>query len=421
MIDEEWRYFAPGGSLIPRGPSTWYILDFDQRRIIAVTMDEAQDTEDIAIGHLRRHIDALPPDAYAVEFSLSGDLISVSTDPATDETGCPHYPPLSEILQEHGMKTILRSKLCEKDRLGPNVDLVTYRPSEGSDPREVVFKYYFIFQFIQKRWDEMNMWMRVSGHPNIVPFDRIVTDKLDDTEVIVGFTSLYIPNGTLSENKSRVFKLKYLKQLTTVIDDLNLKYGIAHQDVAARNLLIDPSTDDLLLFDFNFSARIGGKGYFEVRNDVRGVIFTIYEIITHDEKFTDVPHEEQTTTPIEELDEWVKHPDVLLDHPVSEYQSVLASWIKRRREGNHIKQYTEAPEYVDWPELETPMGEWTLKNSLGETVTQVVPNWSRLRQTKRSDGLPFLTWQRPPRSLLNGDRCLLATGEVVEMESEVCG
>jgi hypothetical protein len=46
MIDEEWGYFAPGRALTPGGPSTWFILDWDQRRTMAVTMDEAQESED---------------------------------------------------------------------------------------------------------------------------------------------------------------------------------------------------------------------------------------------------------------------------------------------------------------------------------------------------------------------------------------
>lgn len=64
-------------------------------------------------------------------------------------------------------------------------------------------------------------------------------------------TSLYIPGGSLDENKSRVFKLNWPEQLTHVVDDLNRKYGIAHQDIAARNLVIYSETDDLLIFDFN--------------------------------------------------------------------------------------------------------------------------------------------------------------------------
>jgi hypothetical protein len=80
MIDEEYRFFAPGGDITPDGPSTWHILDWDQRRIISVTMDEEQDCEDEAIRHLRRHIDHLEPNIYAIHLSIEGNIMSVSTD-----------------------------------------------------------------------------------------------------------------------------------------------------------------------------------------------------------------------------------------------------------------------------------------------------------------------------------------------------
>lgn len=103
----------------------------------------------------------------------------------------------------------------------------------------------------------------------------------------VGFTTVYIPGGTLEENKTRVFKLNWLRQLTAVIDELNLNLGIAHQDVAPRNLLI--------IFDFNFSVRIGEPGYSESRNNIDGVLFTMYEIITRDDTLRAVRHEELQT------------------------------------------------------------------------------------------------------------------------------
>lgn len=56
---------------------------------------------------------------------------------------------------------------------------------------------------------------------------------------------------------SRPFKLKWLKQLMCAVDDLNFKYGIQHQDIAPRNLLVDEDSDKLLVFYFNFAARIG--------------------------------------------------------------------------------------------------------------------------------------------------------------------
>lgn len=40
-----------------------------------------------------------------------------------------------------------------------------------------------------------------------------------------------------------------------------------------------------MLFDFNYCGQIDGIGYGEDRNDVKGVIFTLYEIITRDTHF----------------------------------------------------------------------------------------------------------------------------------------
>ncbi|KAK6225271.1 Serine/threonine-protein kinase Nek4 [Colletotrichum tabaci] len=181
----------------------------------------------------------------------------------------------------------------------------------------------------------MNLWMRLPKHPNIVLFDRLVLDKLNGH--VVGFTSVYIPGGTIEDNRSRVFKLEWLKQLTRVVDDLNLKHGIMHQDIAPRNLLVDPSTDNILVFDFNYSGRIGGIGHISERDDVKGVIFTIYEIITLDKHFREVPYDQQDPTEIQALAAWHKHPDVRLDHHVSEYRSVLNHW-----------------EPIDWPPLGPP-------------------------------------------------------------------
>ncbi|UKZ83012.1 hypothetical protein TrVFT333_010813 [Trichoderma virens FT-333] len=354
MIEDKWRYFAPSGAITPGGPSTWNILDWDQRHIIAVTMDEEQESEDVAVGYLRKHIDTLGPDVYGIHLSQDGELVSVSTNSEDDQGTYVYYPPLQAFQQPSHVKTVLRSHLVELNRFGPNVDLVSYTPCASvMETRKAVFKYYFLLQFIHKRWDELNLWMRLPRHPNLVPFDRLVLDEVNGN--VVGFTSLYIPGGTIEENKSRTFKLKWLQQLICVIDDLNLKYGIAHQDVAERNLLVDLETDALMLFDFNYSGRIGDIGYYgEDHNDVKGVIFTMYEIITRDTHFRDVAHDQQNLADVQGLEEWAKHPDVNLDHPVSAYRSLLNDWVNKRRNGKQIALYTEAPEYISWPEFPTP-------------------------------------------------------------------
>lgn len=52
------------------------------------------------------------------------------------------------------------------------------------------------------------------------------------------------------------------------------------------------------------------------------------------------------------LDDWVKHPEVLLDHPVSEYRAVLNEWVDKRRTGKQIAKPTEDPQHMNWPSLE---------------------------------------------------------------------
>ncbi|KAI3527552.1 hypothetical protein CSPX01_16873 [Colletotrichum filicis] len=404
MTNPELQYWAPSGAIFPGGPSTWYILSDDQRRIIAVTMDGQQESEDLAVEILKKIIDTLPADVYAIKVSPEGSLISMSNDPEDDETFCVYYPPLEEVQRPEGIRTIIRSELKEIDRLGPDTDLVSYQPHPNdNEPKKVVFKYYFIFQFIQRMWNELNLWMRLPRHPNIVPFDRLVVDELKGR--VVGFTSVFIPGGTLEDDQSRVFKLRWFEQLTNVVDVLNLKHGIMHQDIAARNLLVDPSTDSLQLFDFNFSGRIGGPCYIENRNDVNGVIFTLYEIITRDDHFRHVPHEEQNPDDVQGLSTWPKHPEVQLDHPVSEYRSYLNRWVKKRWEEKGISVYTEAPEPIDWPPLQTPRREYTAVDKEGNETVQLKTDWSRLRRNERKEGNITLEWQRPPRNkVLQDDR-----------------
>ncbi|KAI1362624.1 hypothetical protein F5Y08DRAFT_355205 [Xylaria arbuscula] len=375
MIDEEWRYFAPGGALMPGGPSTWYILDWDQRRIIAVTMDEEQESEDAAVKYLHRHIDTLGSDVYAIHLSQDGELVSVSTSPEDDETSCDRL--------SGPVKTVLRSDLIELDRLSPNVGLVSYTSCANPTNAKVVFKYYFLSQFLNKLWHEMNLWIRLPSHPNIVPFDRLVLDEIHGH--IVGFTSFYIPGGTLSGNKSRMFKLKWLQQLTCVIDDLNFRYGIAHQDVAARNLLVSPETDAIMLFDFNYSGRIGGIGYDKDRNDVKGVIFTLYEIITRDTHFREIPYDQQNPIDLERL-EW-------------------------RREEKQVSIYTEAPEYIDWPEFpKPPAREQAFLDVCGHPITVKGVVVVDMRRDLREQGIKVLNWERPAQNKLENGNQVLANG-----------
>ncbi|GAB0135891.1 hypothetical protein EsDP_00004213 [Epichloe bromicola] len=392
MLDRQDRFYAPSGGIYPGGPSIWNVIDWDQRRLVSVKMDQEQESPDVAFECLLKHIDHLPPDTYLVHLSPEGDLLSSSNDPEDDETLCPFRPSLDAAQLPPGTMTASRAELQEVARLGPNVDLVVYRNSTRPDDK-FAFKYYFLEQHLSLNWHEMCLWCRLK-HPNIVPFDKVIVDELEG--LFVGFTSKYVPGGTLDENKTRVFKLKWLHQLTDVVDELNLNLGVAHQDVAPRNILIDESSDVLMLFDFNFSARIGRPGYSEPRNDVKGVIFTMYEVITRDKARRDKRHEDQDVSAVQEL-AWDKHPDVRLDHPVSEFRRVLDEWCERRREGPQITMNTQAPNFIDWPPLPDP--------PLTEITVDRGPELEPLRKTVKRDywkrqellrqGKTVLNWQRP--------------------------
>lgn len=265
-------------------------------------------------------------------------------------------------------------------------------------------------------WKEMSLWMRLPRHPNIVSFDRVVIDELEGR--VVGFTSDYVPGGNLEENKSRIFKLKWLQQLIKVVDDLNLEYGIAHQDIAPRNLLVDESTDSVMLFDFNFAARINcptpgeGEGYREDRNDVKGVIYTTYEIITQDNNVRSMPHEDQNLDNLGS--KWAEHPDVKLDHPVASYQLMLQEWQERRARLIQPKYTGNSPKAVHWPPMpKPPQKTICLKTLGGEPSYITMDNLYERRQDVWARGDKVLNWERPSQRLLDNGTRVLSSGEII--------
>lgn len=351
MIDPEERLWAGGGSLLARGPYTWHITDFDQRRHFSVTysplapVQDVEETEDICLTKLRKHLDDLDADVLGVRFSDPDGPITVSTDEKDDVTWYVNCHSLSALKLPFPAKTIGIESLTELDRLGPQVDLVTY----GGDPTvngvantKVAFKYWFIANGMFRKWYELQCWCRLPrDHPHIVPFDAVVLD--DVRGGVVGFTSLYIPGGTLRDSATtRPFRLVWLQQLLSVVDDLNYRYGIMHQDIAARNLLIDEK-ENICIFDFNFSIMIN-EHYTPDRDDLKGVIFTLYEIITLDEHFREVPHAEQDAEALLRL-EWVKHPDVKLDSDMQAFRQALDTWLDKRR----TREFTLVDTCIQWP------------------------------------------------------------------------
>jgi hypothetical protein len=441
MTSEDLRFICIEGVMCA-DPECW-VYDLDQRRWFVVGMpvplsyiraSEDDETEEwIAMCQrakelLGRHVDNVATDVTGIKVDeVSGDLTFV-TDPANflfDPNISTHYPLLEEFqLPEQRVKTVLRSGLSELEPLSPHVDLVSH--SEGG---KGVFKYSHHHRGFGHIWQEIQIHARLPSHTNILPLDFLVLDEITGTRV-VGFTTPFIDGGDLDRNRDRPFKLKYLKQLTAVeypsrslstnkptvqetqqvIDDLNYKYGIAHQDVAPRNIFIDSSTDTLLLFDFSEAARIGynGGGTFrtaparEERNDVKAVVLTVHEILTGDQRYqTTLLHDIDEADLLYGLDKWKKHPDVQLDPglDITDYYNELMRWVRARRE-RPIKVYAEASELLDWP-TELP-------------AFEALRLYSYTREEAEQRGLPYIEWIRPRSAHLDRSRRLLATGKYAD-------
>jgi len=173
--------------------------------------------EDFAFQALAQCIDHLLADAVLVTISEDGKVLSSTANPLEDGCRVPLYPPRSEFPSD--VATVRRHDLTEIDRLSFQFDLTTYQPCQG-ETRQVVFNYYITQFDVSIFWHEANCTMRIPEHPNIVPFDSLIVDAVEDIDVVVGFATCYVPGGTLAENKDRVFKLKYLQQLIDASDPL---------------------------------------------------------------------------------------------------------------------------------------------------------------------------------------------------------
>ncbi|KAG7293955.1 hypothetical protein NEMBOFW57_004016 [Staphylotrichum longicolle] len=365
-------------------------------------------------------LERLPPETVrSIQVDEAGKLSSFSTDPREDSTIGTEYFPLEDyqLPPEIAKQTVLRSELTEIGRLTSGVDLISYPSSLcGSRGRKVKGQDCYVFKYNSKSplgaWAEIQMLARLPPHPNLVLLDRLVLDELSKSKV-VGFTMRYVPNETLHSSKSwPSFRLRWLRELMQVVDDLNLKYGIIHQDIAARNLIVDPESDSIVLFDFNYAYRVGvsgndvlsTEGEWKERDDVKGVLLFLYTLITQDpalglEYQVHLVNEEDFFDPAK----WIKHPDVELDAPVADFYFELMAWARRRRAEKQLTHYTQAPEHVDWPDV--PVEEKRTMN-LSFSVAH-----------RRELGLPYISWERPASSRVDPARRLLATGRYADEEA----
>ncbi|KAH6706413.1 kinase-like domain-containing protein [Leptodontidium sp. MPI-SDFR-AT-0119] len=352
--------------------------------------------EDVEVPILARFADYLSPEVRAVTVDDQGLISEVSKDPKEEDLFFIGYLPFSTTESLHDCRIIQYSKLQELDRLGPGVDLSSYFDESGI-PQQVAFKFNPIGKprRLQMAWDELNILKSLPSHPNILPFDRVVLEDVESR--VIGFTTKYIPSGTLDKSKLP-FRFEWLRQLTQLVDFLNLDLGIMHQDIAARNLLIDPDTQKILLFDFNW-ATYRKRNLLDGRNDVTSVVFTLYELITGDTHFTSIPHWDRNRDMVQNISEWICNRE--LDSDVSTFRNFLNEWVTTGRSGDDMERYLNAPNQLVLPDL-TTSPDLSVPYKAG-ILTDGEMSWAtgpRMRRNAMEMGQYVFRWERPPQSRL---------------------
>jgi hypothetical protein len=335
--------------------------------------------EYVAIDILIECVETLGPEIHTVHVANDGTLRFSSEDP----TLAIRYPLCLDDPNDTN-QVLKRSQLEEVDRIVGGVDYVM--PTIGLKEL-VVFKYTMREGWVKNVWDEMHILRGLRGHPSFVSFHRAIIDDVEPR--VVGFTSVFVAGGDLNDNTTPTlpFHFCWLEELTSAVDDLNLKFGIVHQDIAPRNVLVDATTKRLKIFDFDRSARIGVDGALNDGRDVDGVICTIYESLTKNREFE--WHSPEDANAVEALELWdlkAKVEDEV--GGIDTYRNFLRQWSTRRR-AQRIRHFSEATNPLEWPTI--PSQPFI---SGADADMDLGPE---LRRTKRARGEYVISWERDPQ------------------------
>ncbi|CAJ2514055.1 Uu.00g021740.m01.CDS01 [Anthostomella pinea] len=359
MIDPVVRFQWTSGSSrmdeFGKEVQTTCYTDADQRRPYFIILPAELEDEDELIGCtvLQRIWQYLSPDIQTIKIDKNCLLESISNDRPEEcwleSISDARLPLLDSSPGLQNCPKVQYSKLVEVDRLEPFVDLMVH--SDSTD-RQVIFKYNPCRpRFL---WNEIHILQLLPSHPNIVPLDHIV---LADVEArILGFTTRFVKGGDFAKNKTRLFKVKWLQQLTDVLDYLHLEVGVAHGDIQPKNLLFDPETDNLQLIDFGM---VSSASEYCIQEDMDLTYFALYAIITLDLEL--FPTLRSYDTAVLKDKPWPTNRK--LDCEASQLRKHLDDWVKRRKETRKtgsqatIKKFPgsgriEESETLAWPELE---------------------------------------------------------------------
>lgn len=417
MIPLRFRTWARSGNLPAdrRRAATWSIVDWDTHRWFTVECPAevfADEDGEKACEAIIPYLDDLDPDVKSLVISTDGKLLSTSTDPQFDCTLYVQYPPFTEdyMNAEDASECLKRSDLQEVDRLFVNVDLVALRSqsdvtaSSPNHPELLVFKYATMIQPLRDVWHEAFLLKRLKACPHVVPFHKFVIDEVEP--VFLGYTMAYVHGISILDVKIP-FRRRWLSQLLEVVDNLNLNYGIIHQDIAPRNLILDSETDELTLIDFGMADLIGSERIYQPRNDIDGVIYTVYEILTGDEHFRWGVHpDDYNIEDVTSLPEWPLKIDLEPDLEIKSLRSMVMDWADSRKKQQPQpqpapeSQQPRSPRPVQVPPFPPPEPQelgplnippFPFPGYFADVLAKFVPAGTRV-----------VRWERPPQSKTTG-------------------
>ncbi|KAK4134665.1 hypothetical protein BT67DRAFT_380029, partial [Trichocladium antarcticum] len=347
MIADD-RFEQVESTRIPGKSRTYGLVDFDRRQfvnltVVGPTVENEEEDDDVEVpltppavltygeSLFTQVCDGLGPDPCAITVNPdSGQVLSKSVGPSVCRLGAcwPQYPTPDELGLPARIMTVKRSDLLELERLGPSMDLVSFKTELGRVER-AVFRYFFARQDVHRHLKEQQALIHIGHHPNLIEYRRAVLD--DSGQVVVGFLSRYIPGANVLGSLSGPFRLAHLEQLLQVVDDINLKFGLAHGDIGPDHILIDEPTDTLKLTDMGL-CRLRTTA--RVLADIHMTVSTVYQFLTGESDFFGHGGIWEETSALlqylETLTEWKPDPKLQLDHDIRTYRSRLLRWAANR-------------------------------------------------------------------------------------------
>ncbi|EFE39474.1 hypothetical protein TRV_05871 [Trichophyton verrucosum HKI 0517] len=298
---------------------TTYVIDCDTLRCLQLIgpsklLGNEDDFRNTFLA-LERYVDQLGPDNHTIIVDENGDLVKFTSEDVTMEIRFPKY---TGAMDKH--QVIRRSELTEIDRLNKFVDLVEYNSSDSEAKKELAFFKYTLNQnWIWRVWIDLHIHKALQGNEHFVPFHRIIID--DVTENILGFTYKCL-SGTRLYDYDGVFNFCWLKQMTDAADELNLRYGVLHNDICPHTFLIDHDKNEVKLYCFGLIIKIGKQTMVPLA-DVNSLIVWVYQFLTGDRQFLDRLLHQESVSKIEDMGEWKLQRPIEDGFDISDYRKHL--------------------------------------------------------------------------------------------------